>query len=186
MGEGWRVEGEQALLNLATEYFKDIFVTKSVRDCEMLMESIQPCISRKSDDELIALFTEEEILEALRSMAPLKALGKDRFPTLFFQKFWHIVGSDVSDFCLDILNHRIDMRRINIMKIVLIPKLKNSVNMGQFRPFSLCNVIFKIISKVLANRLRKALNPYIDETQGTFVLGQQITDNILVAYELLH
>lgn len=58
--------------------------------------------------------------------------------------------------------------------------------MDQFRSISLCNVIYKIISKAIANRFRNALSYYIEETQGTFMLGRQIIDNILVAYELLH
>lgn len=58
--------------------------------------------------------------------------------------------------------------------------------MGQFRSISLCNVIYKLISKALANRFRKTLSFCIKETQGAFVPGIQIIDNILVANELLH
>lgn len=58
--------------------------------------------------------------------------------------------------------------------------------MAHFRPISLCNVIFKIVSKVLANRLKKILGTIIFECQCTFVLGRVITNNILISFETLH
>lgn len=92
----------------------------------------------------------------------------------------------MTNYCLDVLNNRRDMRSINTTTLVLIPKVQNPTNIGQFHPISLCNVLLKIISKVVTNRIKKALQGCINETQGAFVPGRQITDNIFVAYELLH
>ena len=68
----------------------------------------------------------------------------------------------------------------------MIPKVNNPETVAQFRPISLCNVIYKILSKVIVNRLKPILKSIISETQSAFVADRLITDNILIAFESLH
>ena len=105
---------------------------------------------------------------------------------LFYQKFWHIVGDDVSVVVLDFLNNGTTLPGINYTHIVLIPKVKLPGRMTDYRLISLYNVIYKIISKVLANKLKLILPQLISLTQSAFVRGCLITDNVLMAYETLH
>ena len=87
---------------------------------------------------------------------------------------------------LDCLNNGIMEPDVNYTHIVLIPKIKSLEKITNYRPISLCNVIYKIISKVLANRLKQILPHLIATTQSAFVPGRLIIDNFLIAYESLH
>lgn len=75
---------------------------------------------------------------------------------------------------------------MNITKIVLIPKVPALTNMTNFLPISLCNVLYKLVVKVIANQLRKILNACIDHARSAFFPRRLITDNIVLAYEMLH
>lgn len=118
-------------------------------------------------------------------MAPLKSLGLDGFSACFFQSYWYVVGNDVCKAILQFLHGRTFDRDINFTHLVLIPKTKNLFNAKDFRPISLCNVIYKIASKVLANRLKRELPAIISKSQSTFLPGRLITDNVIIAFEAL-
>lgn len=80
-------------------------------------------------------------------------------------------------------NHDNQLQSTNI---VLIPKKKNPRFMTDLHPISLCNIVYKIISKVLANRMKKVLDLIISDNQSAFIPGRLITNNIMVAYEVMH
>ena len=115
-------------------------------------------------------------------MHPDKSPGPDGMNPAFFQRFWSVVGEDVTQACLHFLNSGCLPEGINGTNIVLIPKKKNPESMGDLRSISLCNVVVKIITKTLANRLKLILPDIISEAQSAFVPGQLITDNVILAF----
>ena len=119
-------------------------------------------------------------------MAPIKAPGPDGMPPLFFQHFWPMIEGDVTHSVLSWLNSGTLPYPVNHTFITLIPKKKNPSSVSEYRPISLCNVLYKIFSKVLANMLKKHLNSVITEHQSALAKGRLITDNILIAFEILH
>jgi hypothetical protein len=123
---------------------------------------------------------------ALNGIGDLKALGPDGMPAIFFKKFWELIGNRVKSEVLQVLNGSVMPEGWNDTNVVLIPKVKEPKCLKELRPISLCNVLYKIISKVIAARLKGILAEIISPNQSAFVPGHLITDNILVAYEMTH
>jgi hypothetical protein len=107
-------------------------------------------------------------------------------PSIFYKKSWEFIGEKVTTEVLNVLNGGPMTEGWNDTCVVLIPKIKNPESMKDLRPISLCNVVYKMVSKVLANRLKQILPEIISPNQSAFVPGRLITDNILLAYECTH
>ncbi|KAH1074288.1 hypothetical protein J1N35_026616 [Gossypium stocksii] len=174
------------MLRLAVRHFDSLFLASDTDADEQLLGMVENRISLNMNDELIKPYTKEELVAAVKDMAALKAPGIDGFSAVFFQKYWHIVGAEVANFCLYILRGESELGEINKMQIVLIPKVEKPRNLTQFRLISLCTVIYKIIAKVLVNRMSSILGCCINKAQGAFIPGRLISDNVLIAYEVLH
>ncbi|XP_042980196.1 uncharacterized protein LOC122310366 [Carya illinoinensis] len=128
----------------------------------------------------------EEIERAIFSMNGLGSPGPDGFPAIFYQNHWGVIGPDI---CATVKNAFLAAewpKDFNATYITLIPKVKNPSRVTDFRPISLCNVIYKILAKVLANRLKLFLSQLISNTQNAFVPNSLITDNVVVAFEAMH
>ena len=138
------------------------------------------------NSKLSRAFTREEVVSALKQLHPSKSPDPDGMSTLFFQKYWNIVGTNVSNMVLNVLKSGMSLSDINKTNIALVPKTNNPQRMTEFRPISLCNVVYKLVSKTLANRLKTILPYIILENQSAFTAGRLITDNVLVAYEIMH
>lgn len=119
-------------------------------------------------------------------MHPLKAPGSNGFSTCFFSKTLEDCGSYGQRVVLNFLNSTVLDPEVNATFIALIPKTLPVTKVTDFCLISLCNVLYKFIAKVLANRLKKVLSSVISHQQSVFVPRRLIMDNVLVAYEALH
>lgn len=113
------------------------------------------------NESMHSVFTAEEVKSASDGIGDLKAPGPDGMLALFFRKFWETVGEKVQTEVLAMLNGGDIPMGWNDTTVVLIPKVSNPVKLKELRPISLCNVLYKIISKVLADWLKVFLNDII-------------------------
>ena len=131
-------------------------------------------------------YTEEEVRVALFNMHPSKSLSPDGMSLFFFQKYWHIVGHDVTLAVLSVLHSGKCLKKMNFTNIIFIPKNNDPQYITEFRTISLSNVVSRIISKVLANQIKSILPDVISNAQSAFIPNRLITDNTIVAFEMLH
>jgi hypothetical protein len=177
---------EAKVEDIAVSYFENIFHSSNPADLEDALSTVNSTVTPEANHRLLQSFTADEVRVALFQMHPSKVPGPDGMSSFFFQKYWHIVGLTVSNAVLSVLNSGKILRKINLTHISLIPKKKNPERISDYRPISLCNVVYKIISKVLANRLKLVLPCIISDSQSAFIPGRLITDNVAVAFEFIH
>ncbi|GKD95568.1 putative RNA-directed DNA polymerase, eukaryota, reverse transcriptase zinc-binding domain protein [Tanacetum coccineum] len=126
------------------------------------------------------------IKSVIFSMGDDKAPGPNAFTAAFFKKAWDVVGGDVTCAIRDFFfsNGKL-LKEINHTFISLIPKITTPARINDYRPISCCNVLYKCISKIIANRVKEGLGDIVSINQSAFVPGRRISDNILLAQELM-
>ena len=184
--DGSITEDDQEMGRMTTEFYKNLYTSEGTRNMVAVLETVPVKVTGEMNDGLLKPFGEKEVKEALFQMFPTKAPGPDGFPAHFFQRHWDLCGAEVTSVVMRVLRGEDDPSAINNTFVVLIPKVASPDELGQFRRISLSNVIYKIASKVVANRLKVILPEIISEEQSAFVPGRLITDNIITAYECLH
>ncbi|KAA3488056.1 reverse transcriptase [Gossypium australe] len=110
-------------------------------------------------------------------MAPLKAPGSDGYHAIFFQSQWDLVGGAV---CEWVQGNKIE-EELNNTLIVLILKKGHPEDFSQFRPISLCSVLYKLVMKVIANRFKVVFPKFISPEQAGFIAGRNLSDNVIIA-----
>lgn len=145
-----------------------------------------PTISEQESSILLVPITPEEVKTAVFSLPKDSAPGSDGFHAHFFQANWETVQHDIFQMITSSWHSEFILKSFNKTIITLIPKTEKPATLKDLRPISLCNVIYKVLSKIIVNRLRSLMQKYIAPNQGAFLRGRLISDNIVLAGELMH
>jgi len=143
-------------------------------------------VSSEDNYNLNKPVTEDEVREVLKEMQNGKAPGPDGFNVDFFKACWNIAKQDILNVVEDSRKNNTILKALNTSFIALIPKQEATQTPDKFRPIALCNVVYKIISKVVANRLKPLLPSLLSIEQSGYVEGRQILNNIIQAHEVVH
>lgn len=160
----WCTDDEQ-IADTAVGYFQNLFTSGQTNDeaIGQVLEAVDQRVTVDMNTALLEPFTGDEVRRALFQMHPSKAPGPDGMSPFFFQKYWSIVGHDVTSAILSALNSGRLLHKMNYTYIVLVSKKNDPQSLSDFRPISLGNVISRIFSKVLANRLKQILPSVISK-----------------------
>jgi hypothetical protein len=184
-GEDW-VEGTSALKPIILEYFSSLFTSEVDAVDPAVLEKVHRKVTAEMNEKLLAPFSAEDVKKAAFSIDDLKAPGPDGIHAIFYKHFWSLCGEDITNEVLQAMNIGIIPEGWNDTTVVLIPKIDCPESVTQYHPISLCNVIYKIISKMLAQKLKVILLEVISPMQSAFVPGRPITHNVLLAYQSIH
>ncbi|GKC28174.1 protein LAZ1, partial [Tanacetum coccineum] len=174
------------IANIFVSHFMSFLGTQDdvyeVEDAESLFTN------RLHDDvalDLIKPVHDKEIKEALFNIDDNKASGPDGYSSKFFKAAWSIVGQDLCSAVKEFFAKGKLLSEFNTTLISLVLKVKSPARVIDYKPISCCNVVYKVISKVITNRLKLVLNDLVDVNQSAFIPGRQSSDNILLAQEFM-
>lgn len=179
---GTWLEKRSEISNCLTDHFKSISNTNSPVLNRDLINLIPSSITDRENELLLETPKDAEIKATLFAMEGNKSLGSNGLPPNFFQDNWETIGEDLIKLVHNFFDTGYMLKEMNTTFISLIPKVQLPSTPGDFRPISLCNTTYKLISKRMKPLLCKIISPY----QSALILGRQITDNTMVSHEIIH
>ncbi|OMO59932.1 reverse transcriptase [Corchorus capsularis] len=180
----WVMEGND-LRELVLNYYKGLYDVDSVERTPLALLQ-HPVITSNSIPALLKEITPGEVFNALFQMKPWKAPEVDGFQAGFYQECWASIGPSLTSLVQSAFETGAFNPNLNQTLLVLIPKIVRPEYVKQFRLISLCTVAYKLITKVLVNRLRPLLDDLVAPFQASFIPRRQAADNIFIAQEVIH
>ncbi|KAL2253036.1 UNVERIFIED_CONTAM: hypothetical protein Sindi_0098300 [Sesamum indicum] len=167
---------QEAVINEFVSYYRILLGGQRRRDMidiRFLRLWARHLVTEDETNSLLSPFTPSDVEEAVFDIV------EDKAPAA-----WPIVGGEVTRAVLDFFTTGRLLKQINTTLLALIPKVHSPMSVGDFRPISCCNVLYKIIAKLIVKRLSVVLDKVISPRQAAFVPGRSIGDNIMLAQEL--
>lgn len=166
---------KKEIVNIFSEHMRSVLGTEGqVLDFELPRLYSQP----ENLQDLQSPFLEAEIEATVKQLALNNAFGPDGLPSEFVRNFWPLIKADVLQIFEGFYHNRVGLEDINKANIVFIPKRDKPEGVGEFRPISIINIVPKLISKVLSNRLRPKLPELISPQQTAFVKKKTYCRNL--------
>lgn len=182
--ESQEVKSAKELKKAAHKHFKNLLSTKEeMAEYEDFLQHTKK-IKRDQNIEMCKELTEEEVVAAIWSLHLDKAPGPDGFTIEIYRFHWYTTRKDFLRMVKNVLKKIGSNTKSSYL--ALVPKESNPSTFNRFRPISLCNSSYKIITKIIANRIKEVLPIIISENQGGFVPNMQIIDNVIIVQEVVH
>ncbi|CAL1356849.1 unnamed protein product [Linum trigynum] len=180
------IDNVEQLQAMVVDFYRLLY-TQEEGDHEDLMP--KGSFPRLNQEEIMSLFRPfhiSDLHKAIFEMKPMSAPGPDGYQAIFYQKFWPLVGKNLTDMATQFFESGNIPEELMDSTVVLIPKVDHPETPAQFRPIGLNNVALKAITKAMANRLKPLMPKLVAPTQSGFIRGRQTTDNIILLQEMLH
>ena len=167
------------------DHFEDIY-NGNISESPWLIDNLHwSPISFKQVENLCSLFTEEEIHSALTSFTNKKSPGPDSFTMKFYKATWHLIKGDICNIFKEFHDNCIINKAVNVTYIALIAKKDKCSVATDYRPIRLTTSFYKLIVKVITERLKETFPFTVAKNQMAFIKGRQITDVILIANKVI-
>lgn len=183
--DGNWIEDAEILKNLAVGYFSNLFSIEDL-SASVFLKGAFALLEDGMKEEMVKALMIEETKRALWRTSPYKALGQMATRLFFFKRLWHLVGEEVHLFVKDILEGGVLRAELAQAMLVLIPKDPKPTSMRGFHPIILCNTLYKLVAKILEDRLKDVWSILISPYQTSFIPGRRSSDNVILCQEFIH
>lgn len=188
LANGSTIEDLAVFENTLVDHFRKQYEEADTRSFQDIMNELGtlpiPQIDTLQQSQLYRPLSDAEIELVVHQLGPQKAPSPNGIPAFFYQKFWDIVKHDILNSVHAFFHSGSLLKSLNQTYITLIPKISFPKEVSHFLPISPCNVTYKIISKILVNKLKPLMDKLVSPFQNVFIQGRSIIDNILLAHEI--
>lgn len=186
--EGESVTDQCKIKEIIYSYYKQLFGSKERKGVSLsiMAWSEQGRVTEEENKIITRPFTIEEAEKVVMEMKDNTAPGPDGLSVAFYKNFWGTIRTEIEGMIRDFNENKLDIARLNYGVISLIPKVQEANDIKQYRPICVSNVILKIFTKMMVNRMTMLADNIISRTQSTFIKGRYIIDSAVILHEVIH